>query len=478
MFFDGDLQAGISQALRDSQPVACFVLDDGEQSKLWEESFLIQHEIVGLLSEKAFALRIRAGSQEAGYLAAYFPVSNFPTMVIIYNGQLITHLQAGVEYDAFRNAIFGALSQDQQESQSDFPSRSRDSTSPSSLPESSASPQQETTTSPAVASTDPQQESRTLTPGSSSLQQVMEDRRKRLDADKAAKDAAEKEQRKSIAQARREAASASNSKPGDPVSNQSLYAQQQRKRKLEAKAERERILREIENDKAARKEKEAQRRALARAETADADKETEPTDAKPPQHWAASGQQCSLQIRLFNGLTIREKFAPQETLSKNVRTWIAEQRTDGDTPFTLKQIVAPSPSRTITISEEEQSLQSLGLLPSATLVMVPIQGYTNAYTSNEGIVGKAVSMGYNAASAGGNMVAGALGAVLGFGRATTESEQVSTPDDSSAASGPARASESTRFRTLRPREDTDHQLYNGNQLNFEPRPKDDDEDER
>ncbi|KAL8643754.1 MAG: hypothetical protein Q9226_008142 [Calogaya cf. arnoldii] len=383
------------------------------------------------------------------------------------NGQLITHLQGGAEYDAFKNAIFEALSQNQQESQSDVPQTPRDSTSPSSLPAPSTAPQHETATLTTAPPMNVQQESTTSTPASSSLQQVMEDRRKRLEADKAAKDAAEKERRKSIAQARREAASASTSKPGDPVSNQSLYAQQQRKRKLEAKAERERILREIENDKAARKEKEAQRRALARAEAADADKETEPNKAKAPQHWAASGQQCSLQIRLFNGLTIRGKFAPEETLSRNIRTWIAEQRTDGDTPFTLKQIVAPSPSRTITISEEEQSLQSLGLLPSATLVMVPIQGYTNAYTSDRGILGKAVSMGYNAASAGGNLVTGALGTVLGFGRATAGSEQASAPDVSSATSGPARTREDTRFRTMRQsedNEDTDHQLYNGNQV--------------
>lgn len=32
MFFDGDLQAGITQAVRDSQPVACFVLGNGEMS--------------------------------------------------------------------------------------------------------------------------------------------------------------------------------------------------------------------------------------------------------------------------------------------------------------------------------------------------------------------------------------------------------------------------------------------------------------
>ncbi len=292
----------------------------------------------------------------------------------------------------------------------------------------------------------------------------MEDRRKRLDADKAAKDTAEKEKRTSIAQARREAADPSSIAPGDPVSNQSLYAQQQRKRKLEAKAERERILREIENDKAARKEREAQRRALARAEAADAEKDAKPIDVKPPRNWAASAQRCSLQIRLFNGFTIREKFEPQQTLSKDIRPWIAEQRTDGDSPYTLKQIVTPLPSRTITISEEEQSLQSLGLMPSATLVMVPIQGYTNAYTSDQGIVGRAVSLGYNAASTGGNMVLGTLGTVLGFGRATTGSEDAGGREDSNAMSGAAAASEGTRFRTLRQKEDTDHQLYNGNQV--------------
>ncbi|KAL8914161.1 MAG: hypothetical protein Q9171_001156 [Xanthocarpia ochracea] len=394
-------------------------------------------------------------------------------MIIIRNGQMTTHLRAGVEFDAFKSAILEALSPNPNEDHPDDLPTSPDVIASGSLPTSSPMPQQETTASP-IAS---QQETPTTTSTSSSLQQVMEDRRKRLDVDKAAKDAAEKEKRTNIAQARREAANPSSSAPGDPVSNQSLYAQQQRKRKLEAKAERERILREIENDKAARKEREAQRRALARAEATDAEKDAKPNDVKPPRNWAASAQRCFLQIRLFNGFTIREKFAPQQTLSKDIRQWIAEQRTDGDSPYTLKQIVTPLPSRTITISEEEQSLESLGLMPSATLVMVPIQGYTNAYTSDQGIVGRAVSLGYNAASAGRNMVLGTLGTVLGFGRATTVPEDAGGCEDSNVMSGAAAASEGTRFRTLRQKEDTDHQFYNGNQLNFEPRPKDDDEDE-
>lgn len=176
------------------------------------------------------------------------------------------------------------------------------------------------------------------------------------------------------------------------------------------------------------------------------------------------GPQCSLQVRLFNGLTIRRQFEPQSTLSENVRPWISQQRTDGDTPYTLKQIVTPLPSRTITLTEEEETLQSLGLLPSATLVMVPIQGYTGAYASDQGMVSKAVALGYNAASTGGNMLVGALGTVLGFGRATGSTGE-SPPHNSNEHLGAVATGEGMRFRTMRRQDDdTEHQFYNGNQV--------------
>ncbi|KAL8681490.1 MAG: hypothetical protein Q9224_003243 [Gallowayella concinna] len=335
-----------------------------------------------------------------------------------------------------------------------------------STPPASTTQHQDTMTSKAATSSAQDQERRAATPTSPSMQQVMEDRRKRLDADKALKDAAEKERLRGIAQARRGAAT-----QASPVSKQSQYAQEQRKRKREAQAERERILREIENDKAARKEKEAQRQTLAKAEATDAGEEINSDDVALPLHRATNtqvqstqtGQHCSLQVRLFDGVTIRGKFPPEASLDRDIRTWISEQRTDGDTPYTLKQIVTPLPSKTITISEEKESLQSLGLLPSATMVMVPIPGYTGAY-SGQGIVGKAVAMGYNVASTSGNMVVGALGTVLGFGRATPSTGQ-SPPSESNEHWGPVLAGEGMKFRTMRRRDDdADHQLYNGNQV--------------
>jgi hypothetical protein len=66
MFYQGDLQSGISKAVQEAKLVACFVtgketsdivgpplvsdmcLDDGEESQLWETEFL-QDEAVSLL---------------------------------------------------------------------------------------------------------------------------------------------------------------------------------------------------------------------------------------------------------------------------------------------------------------------------------------------------------------------------------------------------------------------------------------------
>ncbi|KAI4172300.1 MAG: hypothetical protein LQ346_008626, partial [Caloplaca aetnensis] len=330
-------------------------------------------------------------------------------------------------------------------------------------------------------SSTPQREATT-----SSLQQVMEDRRKRLEADKAAKDAAGNEMKKAVAKARREAASAS---LGDPVSNQFLYAQEQRKRKHEAKEDKERILRAIENDKVERKEKETQRRALAEAdagavEADDADKGNESHNQRNAANWGATPypQQCSLQVRLFDGATIRGRFEPSQTLGSAVRKWIAEHRMDGDSPFTLKQILTPLPTRTITISEEEESLQSLGLLPSATLVMVPIQSYIGAYTSDRGLGGKSIIVGYNAACAGGNLLKGVVGTVLAFGRAEANNqEDITRGQDSNGSSRTEYHATAVRegaiIRTLSAQEGRhkEHQLYNGNQLNFEPRTDEDDE---
>ncbi|KAL2401028.1 hypothetical protein ABEF95_000008, partial [Exophiala dermatitidis] len=94
MFHDGDLQSGIALALRDSKAVLCFVQDDSETSRQWED-VLTDASISPAITAQAVALRLRAGSQEAGFLAPFCAVGSVPAVIVIKNAQLQTNLHSG-----------------------------------------------------------------------------------------------------------------------------------------------------------------------------------------------------------------------------------------------------------------------------------------------------------------------------------------------------------------------------------------------
>jgi len=96
------------------------------------------------------------------------------------------------------------------------------------------------------------------------------------------------------------------------------------------------------------------------------------------------GGKCTIRVVLLNGSTLRSSFSPEETIRKTVRPFIDTKRTDGDVPYTFKHLLTPSPSRSLTPSDEDKTLQSLGLVPSATLILVPIQSFTTAYRRDAG----------------------------------------------------------------------------------------------
>ena len=305
---------------------------------------------------------------------------------------------------------------------------------------------------------------------SQAIQNLLADRRRRLEIDKKEKEAAEKVEKKAKVEARQAAMTAD---PNSAKAKQATYAAQQRKRQQEAKLERERIVRQIEHDKKERKEKEELRKALARAEaeekndTALADKQlsTEMNGPRP-----ARSKECAVQVRMFDGSVIRSRFPSESTLRTDVRAWIDKERLDGDAPYTFKQILTPLPNRPLSISDEEDSLQTLGLTPSATLVMVPVQGYTAAYAP-QGIVSRGASVGYNFVSTGTGMITRALGTFLGFGQTTAQGDQSAahgSPPQYSPDADPRGAGSSINIRTLRDRRENrdDHQLYNGNQASL------------
>lgn len=343
------------------------------------------------------------------------------------NGQLVLELKAGISKSDFTNAVIATIR-------------------PSSSPQTPG----------------PDLDLNSPGTNSSTVDDLFRDRRQRLDAEKKQEHDAERAEQKAKAKARREAIEGT---PGSARAKQLSYAQQQRKRQQDERLERERIRRDIENDKAARKEKEERRKANYKAETKIVDSATDlmdqPLPSNAPKPGQISSNRCALQVRLFDGSTIRKLFQPQETLRADVRAWIDEQSDHSDVPYTLKQILTPEPNRTIGISEEGESLQSLSLMPSATLVMVPVSNFTDAYS--QGVLSRGVSAGYNIASQGISSIAGALYQVLGFGQPTQQAER---PTSQSEIKEPEKSRTEIRVRSLRDQqhEPQDHQFYNGNQV--------------
>ncbi|KAI9674999.1 MAG: hypothetical protein M1817_001405 [Caeruleum heppii] len=492
MFYEGDLQSGIAHAIQHGKMVASFVRDDSDESLQWENDFLRDDAVSSALQAKAVLLRIQAQSQEAGYLSAICPISGAPTVVILKNGQILAHLSGSMSQSDFTTQVLAALDENasgvsSEAMQPSHPAQQDHSASLNPDTASADSSQAQTPRTPSPSSADsaaqPQQPSHptVLSTPPPHLRNTPET------ISSLPGNTIRKDKGKGRAPS---PTPASDPKKASEIS----YAAQQRRRQQDARKERERILRLVEQDKIDRREREERRRALAKAE---ADPTSPGSDPVAPvissgssisdKTNAASSSTCALSVRLLSGATIRERFpSATTTLRSDVREWIDEHRSDdGDIPYTFKQILSPLPNKTISISEEEQSLQSLGLAPSATLVLVSVEGYSNAYAGNEpGILFRAASSVYRMVASGVRTVAGALGTFLGIGAATPVASSPADPASSLAAGSSTGSSHSSshssiNVRTLRDQDETrrdDRQFYNGNQLNFEPRDDDEDRD--
>ncbi|KAI1261664.1 hypothetical protein F5Y18DRAFT_401019 [Xylariaceae sp. FL1019] len=446
MFFQGTLQDGISTAVQASKQVVCFVTDGGDESQLWENEFL-QEDAVKPGLENSVVLRLVAESQEAKFLEALFPVPKKPTIVVIKDGQLKEYIASGETKENFLKRLSNTFRSGVNQTQSSAPS-----VSGTSAPASSAAPAtQPTTFSTAATSNSTSEEGR-----------IAEEKRAKARAE------AEEEARRRVNE---------RVAPGEPepTNPEQKHANKIKQDKQKATEERKRILQRIEDDKIARKEREAEeRKARQLLSNPDAEAEQSTPNASKRASKAVQGDHCNLQVRLLDGSTIRSKFESDGTLGKEVRKWIDEQRTDGDAPYQFRVVLTPLPNRVIQPQEEIKSLLSLKLVPSATLVLVPTR-YSSAYAS----AGSAISRGFNPiiglfASVYGAIMAmfgGVFGTVFG-GRGTPRS---SGGEDIQMQN--LGASRNSRIRGFQNPDDQrrDSQLYNGNSLNFEPRRDDEDE---
>jgi len=347
--------------------------------------------------------------------------------------------------------------------------------------ETSAPPaQQQVTSTPQVTtSTTPAEPQQSFQQPPDNIQALLAQRGQRLEAERIAREAAENAARAERVKARKqqeaEIAATNASAPPASYGKDRSYEAEQAKRKREAKQDKERILRQIENDKIARKEKEERRRAAARAEQEPLLQETEKQDLPTASAMSSSrnvGTSCALQVRLLDGSTIRSTFSSGAILSTTLRPWIATEQPDFTSAYTFKVIQAPKPSLPISDAEEMKSLLDLGLLPSATLVVVPVKGAISSAYPSSGVVGILGRM-YGMVAA---FLMWLLQGLQTFARTRQTISSSSTTSTSSteettgaASSGtdtvPIRPTTKIRIRTLADRaEKEDRQFYNGNQV--------------
>jgi UBX domain len=250
------------------------------------------------------------------------------------------------------------------------------------------------------------------------------------------------------------------------------WSRKQREREKKQREERERIKGQIRHDHAERRRVDELRRQPAVDTTAQNARKPASLTFRCP-----SSSEIRVQIRTFEGSTLRSTFPKSATVASQIRPWIdstAQQRT----PYNLKIILTPRPNHTIEIAEEEKPLEDLDIIGSCTLVMAPVKGFVDSYGApGPGLVGSAISGGYN-------FLSGSLGAVfhgvrsaLGFDQTRVEHQTPSPTEEASSST----LTGQVRIRTMadqRIESQKDQQFYNGNQLNFVPRNDDADDEEK
>lgn len=389
-----------------------------------------------MIKAQAIALRLEAGSEEAGYLAQIFPLPQTPTVVIIKNGELKEYIVSGASKEDFTRRVQTAFSAQPQAAQAA-------STQPASTP---VQPPQSQNEEPAAQG---------QTGTSENVRRILAERAARLQAQREEQEQKAKEER---AKAKEKAKAEAESGADTEAARAHKQAELVRKKKQKDDEERKRILKRIADDKAERR-KQAAERQRAREESENI---AEITEASAPATKLPSTTRVSdmtaLQVRLFDGSTIRSRFKTDTTL-KHIRKWVDETRHDGSLPYTFKQVLTPLPNKNIDATEESKGLGELGLAPSSTLVLIPVHNYVGAY---EG--------------ASGNLLMRFIRLVLGFftwifgslGFAGTRAlDRVRNPEEEQT---PARAAAQGRSRVqgFQNPDDRrrDQQLYNGNSVSL------------
>jgi hypothetical protein len=392
-------------------------------------------------------LKLQAGSTEAGYLAAIYPLPKTPTVVIMNKGELKEYIAAGVSREDFISRTAKALGASSSQPQ----------------PTTAAAAATTTSSTPSTNSTQPEPQS------SPQVQSLLAERAARLETLRAEQQRKAAEQRRKDKGKTPDTSSPSSSKPKDPA--QAKYSAELKQRQQQAREDRARVLQAIADDKAARRAKALERQAERAMLSGGGPVSHLPEEkARLPMEDGSRQQKCKLQIRLFDGSTVRGEWEGTETLGGEVRSWLEGQDGMKDVrggAYAFKVILTPKPSRTIEVAEEGRTLGELGLTPSATLVLIPAAGKVYPATVGGNPATRVLMMIMGVFTGLWSLIVAFLGSMFGSAIAPPQPAQVHGRE--TGGSGSATGRDQTRkggLRQLRPEGErkNEQQFYNGNSV--------------
>jgi hypothetical protein len=209
---------------------------------------------------------------------------------------------------------------------------------------------------------------------SRTVRKLFDERKRRIEAKREEEAATKREVREDAAEMKNVETNTEATSPEKQAGRE--YAAEQRKRVLEARHERARILRRIEDDKAERREKQLLK--TQDRSTLSTKNKNFPTKASS-ENTQLVASDCAISVRLLDGSTIKSRFASSDLLGEHVRKWVDENNDVESVPYVFKHILTTFPPRRLEETDERKDLKTLKFCPSATLVMVEIRDYATAY---------------------------------------------------------------------------------------------------
>ncbi|KAF9540065.1 hypothetical protein EC957_004662 [Mortierella hygrophila] len=511
-WFDGSVATAVQKANTDgSVLMVCLVQDsiEGSDSHIFESRFTNEAVAAELAEMNLIPLRLIKDSTDGTMFGQIFPIMVVPALYLIRNGMLSDFMNSSVDPDEMleriRKAVAGhsqippppapvtpapavastpispavpvqplaspAVRAQPTSAVSESVSTSVTPTPSTPVPTPAAASQV-----PVIASVDSSSSASTRNAPARTINQA--DALKELMKERKLK--REKEERE--AEKKRELDRRSSSKT---LTEAQADLKEKQAKKLKDKIEKDkreeieykkRVKQALEDDKARRRAEREKAQAAIAASAAQSSPLDSPVilpsdiraqnsgllqarnDAAP----ALAFESSRLNIRLFDGSSIRNTFKATDTLEQ-VRSWINANQEGDENAYNIVQLI---PSRTFT--DESKMLRDLELCPSATLVLKRTATSSSAYGgSGDGAVPTLMGYGWSALGLAGKLASSAYNTVshynpLSVANAIPPSSSTGGGSSSSSSAQSARSSQ-----TAADKKKDKETSYNGNSTSLE-----------